>query len=87
MRTGLIVLLITGVSLAAPAWAACERGTIETISTDGDLIILGSGETYDVAPDDQSTAALWQEGDDVLVCRETMINKDENGEKIKVTPH
>ncbi len=87
MRASLILLVMAGVSLAAPALAACERDSIETISQDGDLIVLLSGQTYDVAAEDQATAALWQEGEGVLVCRETMINKNENNGKIKVAPH
>jgi hypothetical protein len=57
------------------------------VSEDGDLIVLVSGEAYDVMAGDEVTAALWQEGDDVLVCDGTIINKDESGEKIEVTPH
>ncbi len=87
MRASLILLVMAGVSLAAPVRAACESDSIETISQDGDLIVLLSGQTYDVAAEDQATAALWLEGEDVLVCRETMINKTENNEKIKVAPH
>jgi hypothetical protein len=87
MRSRLALLVLVCISMAAPAWSACDDDTIETISDDGDLITLTSGESYDVAPSDQSTAALWQEGDDVLVCDDTIVNKDENGEKIGVTPH
>ena len=48
--------------------------------------ILTSGESYDVMAGDTATAAQWHEGDDVLVCGDTIINKDEHGEKIEVTP-
>jgi hypothetical protein len=40
-----------------------------------------------VADGDDATAAAWTEGDSVLVWGDTMINKDQNGEKIDVTPH
>jgi hypothetical protein len=82
-----LLLLLFACSLAEPAWAACDDDTIDTLSEDGDLIVLSSGESYDVAPGDETTASTWQEGDDVLVCGGTIINKDENGEKIEVTPH
>jgi hypothetical protein len=82
-----LLLLLIACSLSEPAWAACDDETIDTISEDGDLIVLSSGESYDVAPGDEGTASTWQEGEDVLVCGDTIINKDENGEKIEVTPH
>jgi hypothetical protein len=84
---GFSLLLAATLSLAEPAWAACDEDTIDTISQDGDLIVLNSGEAYDVAPGDEATAATWLEGEDVLICADTIINKDENGEKIEVTPH
>jgi len=87
MRGGLIVLVMCGWLAAAPAGAACENDTIETISEDGDLIIVASGQAYDVSAPDQSMASLWQEGDSVRICGGTMINTDERGESIKVAPH
>jgi len=83
----LLLAVVAGMASAAPAWAACEKDSIDTLSEAGDLIILMSGQAYDVADADQATAALWQEGEDVLVCRHTIVNKDESGERIKVRPH
>jgi D-lyxose ketol-isomerase len=73
--------------LNAPAWAACDEDTIETVSEDGDLIILTSGQDYDVTPGDDATASLWLEGQSVLVCGDTIINKDDDDEQVEVTPH
>jgi hypothetical protein len=87
MLAKLILLVMVGLSLAEPTWAACIEDSIDTVSEDGDLIILTSGQSYDVMAGDASTAAQWQEGDDVLVCGDTIINKDERGEKIEVTLH
>lgn len=88
MRAGFLLLVTAGflvaVSAAAPARKACEEDSIDTVSEDGDRIVLASGEKYHVARDDQSTAALWQEGDDVLVCGRTMIDKDQGNERIRV---
>jgi hypothetical protein len=88
MRTGCVAasILLT-VYFAAPARAACDRETIDTISEDGDLIVLSSGASYDVRDDDQSKAADWQEGDDVLVCGHTIIDKNQGGERIGVSEH
>jgi hypothetical protein len=82
---GLLALLAFVV--AVPARAACDEDSIETVSEDGDLIVLTSGATFDVGSGDDVTASEWHEGDDVLVCGDTIINKDENGEQIEVTAH
>lgn len=73
--------------LALQARAACDQETIDTVSEDGDLIILTSGDQYDVDPGDQSTAASWQEGDTVLVCGYTIVDSDQGGEQVDVTEH
>ncbi len=86
-RTGVILLAITAFSLASPAWAACDEDSIETVSEDGDLIVLTSGDQYDVASGDEATAAQWQEGDDVLVCGDTIVDKDQGDDQVDVTPH
>jgi hypothetical protein len=85
MRLTLCILL-TALCVSS-AQAACYEDTIDTVSEDGDLIVLTSGLAFDVLGGDDVTAALWTEGDDVLICGSTMINKDENGEKVEVTPH
>jgi hypothetical protein len=87
MRGKSILLIVICLLLAQPSWAACHEDTIDTISEDGDLIILTSGQSYDVSPGDDATAALWQEGDDVLVCGDTIIDKDQSGERVEVTLH
>ena len=69
------------------ALASCDEDTIETISSDGDLIVLGSGESFDVEAGDEATSALWVEGDNVLICGYTIIDKDQDDERVEVTPH
>jgi hypothetical protein len=83
----LIAYVVAVCMAATPAIASCEADTIETVSDDGDLIIMLSGDAFDVAAGDDVTAATWLEGEDVLICGDTIINKDERGEKIEVTPH
>ena len=87
LRTTSAALALGMIVAATPAIAACDEDSIETVSSDGDLIALSSGQEYDVAGGDEATAAAWAEGDDVLMCGDTMIDKDENGERIDVTPH
>jgi hypothetical protein len=81
------VLAATILFCSAIAFAACDEDTIDTISPDGDLIVLTSGASYDVDPGDQTTAALWQEGDEVLICGDTIVDKDQGGERVEVTEH
>jgi hypothetical protein len=80
------IVLVAVMVLASPSWAACDEDTIETISSDGDLILLSNGQSYDVLPGHDVTASLWNEGDDVLVCGDTIIHKDD-GEQVDVTLH
>ena len=87
MRAKLLFLIIIVALAPHPAFAGCDADTIETISEDGDLIVLQSGLSYDVDLTDQSTAAQWSEHEDVLVCDDKIINKDENGEAVGVSQH
>jgi hypothetical protein len=86
-----VALLAAAFALAIvplPALAGCDEDVIETISNSGDLIELASGLAYDVPdPSDQATASAWQENEDVLVCDDVLVNKDEGGEKVSITPH
>ena len=45
-----------------------------------------TGSPTIVSPGDDVTASLWNEGDDVLLCGDTIIHKDD-GEQVDVTPH
>ncbi|HWG75495.1 MAG TPA: hypothetical protein VN660_01740 [Steroidobacteraceae bacterium] len=88
MRVKLFVGALAVLLLSATAWASsCDEETIDTVSEDGDLIVLSDGNAYDVVPGDEVTASEWQEGDSVLMCGDKIINKDEDGESIDITPH
>jgi hypothetical protein len=63
-----------------------DEATIRGVARGGSVVVLESGGSYKVEPDGISDTALWNAGDDVLVCGdEKMINKD-NGDKVHVTP-
>ena len=70
-----------------PATASCDEDTIDTVSEDGDFIVLSSGDSFDVASGDEATASTWNEGDSVLMCGDVIINKDDSGAKVGVAPH
>jgi hypothetical protein len=81
------LLLVAAATFISPAHAGgCDEETIRSITRGGSVVVLDSGGVYEVAPDDTSDTALWNAGEDVLVCGDAkMINKD-NGDKVYVTP-
>ena len=87
LRTSSILYAIIFLSVPNLGMASCDEDTIETISDSGDLIILTSGLAFDVLPGDDATASTWLENEDVLIRKDVIINKDQHGEKIEVTPH
>ena len=80
-------LLVAVATFITPVHAGeCGEETIRSVGRGGSVVILDSGGVYEVEPDDTPDTALWNAGDDVLLCGdEKMINKD-NGDKVHVTP-
>jgi hypothetical protein len=74
-------------SFTTPASAACVKDSIVVVLPDQDLIMLDTSGKYVISGADLVTAAHWQIGDAVLVCGDTIINKDWDDEKIQVTLH
>ena len=60
------ICAIAMLMVATPTMASCDEETIETVSSDGDMIILSSGKAFDVVAGDDATASTWNEGEDVL---------------------
>jgi hypothetical protein len=81
------LLLVAAAAFVSPVHAGgCDEETIRRVARGGSVVILDSGAVYEVEPEDSPDTALWNAGDDVLVCGdEKMINK-ENGDKVHVTP-
>ena len=80
-----VAVAAAALAFAAPALAACDEDSLETVSGDGDILIMQSGHIYRVGSGDTVDTQLWVSGDDVLICDDEMINKDERGEKASVT--
>jgi hypothetical protein len=79
------IALVAALLFSQQAFAACEEDTIDDVSEDGSTITLLSGDVYEVDPVDQVDSQLWLSTDDILVCdQSTMINKDENAERVHV---
>ncbi len=84
MKRLLLVAVATFVTSAHAG--GCDEETIRSVARGGSVVVLDSGGIYKVEPDGISDTALWNAGDDVLVCGDgKMINKD-NGDKVHVTP-
>ena len=78
--------MIAAATFISPVHArGCDEETIRGVTGGGSVVALDSGGVYEVAPDHTSDTAVWNAGDDVLVCGDAkMINKD-NGDKVHVT--
>ncbi len=85
VRLGLAFLLVLAFSVPAAA-QSCEDDSIESVSSDGAIIVMMSGAVFRVDAGDQVDTALWLPVEDVLICNDSeIINKDENAEHASVT--
>jgi len=83
-RVLLAVLVIGTIAFFARPSFASDDDTIDTISSDGEHIIMQSGQVYQ--SDDPGTSSTWQTGDDVVITSDdTIINRDESGESVDGT--
>jgi hypothetical protein len=79
-----LTLVIAGAPLAHAK--SCEDDSLESVSDDGSILKMLSGQVFEVEAGDAIDTALWLPVDDVLVCEiggsaVEIINTDENGEK------
>jgi len=64
---------------------SCDDDTIYEVSDDGSIVTMLSGAVFQVTdPVDRVDTALWMTSDDVLICDNKIINKDEDGETASV---
>ena len=83
-RVLLAGLIIGAVVFCARPSLASDEDTIDTVSSDGEHIIMQSGQVYQ--SDDSGTSSTWQSGDDVIITPDdTIINKDEGGDSVHGT--
>ena len=86
IKSAIIAMFIAVSIMSVPtSAAACDDDTIRSVSGDGSIIIMTSGAVYEVDGADTVDSALWSAADDVLVCNDTIINTDEDGEKVDAT--
>jgi len=80
-RVLLAGLIIGAVVFCARPSLASEDDAVDIVSSDGDHIIMQSGQVYE--SDDPGTSSTWQSGDDVVITPDdTIINTDEGGESV-----
>ncbi|MGC2456466.1 MAG: hypothetical protein WA435_00525 [Gallionellaceae bacterium] len=81
-----VILMVFLAIISSSAVAEdCEEDSIQTVSSDGSVLIMLSGAVYQVDESDQVDTQLWLAADDVLICDdEEIINKDESAEKASV---
>ncbi len=80
-----LVLVAAATFISPVHTGGCDEETIRSVAQGSSVVVLDSGGIYEVAPDDTPDTALWNAGEDVLVCGdEKMINKD-NGNTVHVT--
>lgn len=60
----------------------CDDDAIQTVGHDGEILVMMTGAVYKVDASDVSTSAIWLSTDDVLICDDKIVNKDENGESV-----
>ena len=51
------------------ASATCAEDSLETVSDDGDILIMQSGHVYQVDSGDTVDTRLWLSAEDVLICK------------------
>jgi len=72
------------ICLGSARCMAADTDTIDTVSSDGEIIIMQSGQTY--RSDDPGTSSSWQAGDDVTITNDdTIVNTDEGGDSVEGT--
>ena len=74
-------LILGAIVFCARPSLASDDDTVDTVSSDGEHIIMQSGQVYQ--SDDPGTSSTWQSGDDVVITPDdTIINTDEGGESV-----
>jgi hypothetical protein len=80
----LVGLIIGAIVFCARLSSASDDDTIDTVSSNGEHIIMQSGQVYQ--SDDPGTSSTWQSDDDVVITpNDTIINTDESGESVDGT--
>lgn len=81
-------------TMSAAAAKTCYDDSIQEVSESGEIIVMLSGQIFEVDPGDRVDSALWLAAEDVLICETPVnyqgkvymlyeiINTDESAEKV-----
>jgi len=71
-----------GLFMTTSSFADCSSDYIKSKASDGSVVILESGDAWEIDQIDRITSRLWLPMDDVIVCdNDSIIHKDD-GEKV-----
>ena len=70
-----LLLVAAATFISAVHAGGCDEETIRSVTRGGSVVILDSGGVYEVEPDDTPDTALWNAGEDVLVCGDAKMNQ------------
>lgn len=76
------LLLVAAVMLLPTTMAAradCEEGHwVQSVSSDGAIVILEDGSVWEIDPTDRVDTALWLPTTNIVACDDKLINTDDN---------
>lgn len=73
-----IAILLVGALLAGSA-SACDDGHwIQSVSSDGRIVVLEDGSVWEVDPGDRIDSMLWLPVTDIVACDDKLINTDDD---------
>lgn len=76
------LLLATAATLVlaiGSAYADCEDGHwVQSVSSDGAIVILEDGSVWEIDPADQVDTALWLPTTNIVACDGKLIDTDDN---------
>lgn len=67
---------------ASPAFGACSEDTINMATSDGEILITGSGQLYRVLPGYNFYSKAWRSGQKILICEDTLVWFDGGGRQM-----
>lgn len=79
-RFGFMLVALVALGLTTGlARADCEDGHwVQSVSSDGAIVILEDGSVWEIDPADQVDTALWLPTTNIVACDDKLIDTDDN---------
>jgi hypothetical protein len=81
----LILATLFSMLVTTSTFASCEDASLLQKSSDGAVLFLDNGSTWEVDSIDRIDSALWLVTDDVLACDDGYLIHKSDGEKVSAT--